>query len=65
MNIQSLSTAEKILLAEKLWESVRENSSRINLPQEQIEELNKRLEALNVDGDKGDSWNIVKERIIS
>lgn len=65
MNIQSLSAPERILLAEELWDSVRTESDGIPLTAEQIELLDSRLAALDdADGDVGDSWVNVKNRII-
>lgn len=63
MDIQSLSTAERILLAEKLWESVRVRSDQIELTPEQAEFLESRLSALESDGEQGDSWGDVRTRI--
>lgn len=65
MDIQSLSVAERILLAEKLWESVRSKSDDIELTAEQVELLESRLSALESDGERGDSWETVKARIVS
>lgn len=65
MDIQSLSVAERILLAEKLWESVRSNSDDIELTAEQVELLESRLSALESDGERGDAWETVKARIAS
>ncbi|MBT4862805.1 MAG: hypothetical protein HON46_18570, partial [Gammaproteobacteria bacterium] len=39
MDIQSLSTPERILLAEELWDSVRTKSDEIEVTPEQIELL--------------------------
>lgn len=64
MNIQSLSTPERILLAEQLWDSVYSESSDIKLTQSQVELIDKRLSALESDGDAGDTWANVKNRII-
>ena len=63
MDIQSLSVAERILLAEKLWDSVRSKSDDIELTAEQVELLESRLSALESDGERGDSWDNVKARI--
>ena len=63
MDIQALSTTERILLAEQLWDSVHANSNEIELTSEQIELLDNRLAALEFDGDLGDSWENVKARI--
>lgn len=61
MDIQSLSTPERILLAEQLWDSVRTESDEIELSPEQIALLESRLQTL--DGESGDSWVNVKARI--
>ena len=65
MDIQSLSTPERILLAEELWDSVRAKSDEIEVTPEQIELLESRLTALASDGDYGDTWENVKKRVIA
>lgn len=65
MDIQPLSTSERILLAERLWESVRLKSDEIELTSEQIDLLESRLLALESDGDLGDSWENVRTRIVN
>lgn len=64
MNIQSLSTPERILLAEELWESVREKSDEIELTPDQVILLESRLKAYESDGELGDSWENVKSRLL-
>jgi len=63
VNIQSLSTSERIQLAEQLWESVRNNADEVNLSKEQVQLLNERLDAFQKDNIQGDSWQSVKTRI--
>ncbi len=63
MNIQQLSTSEKILLAEQLWESVRAESANNELTAAQRQELDNRLAAFEMDQEVGDSWDAVKGRI--
>ena len=65
MDIHSLSTPERILLAEQLWDSVREKSDEIDVTPAQVQLLESRLEALESDGDLGDSWDNVKERVVN
>ncbi len=65
MDIQSLSTPERILLAEQLWDSVREKSDEIEVTPEQIKLLESRLVALESDGDLGDTWENAKERAVN
>ncbi len=63
MNIQQLSTSEKILLIEDLWESVRAESDHSPLTEAQKLELDRRLTAFELDGDLGDTWENVRNRI--
>lgn len=64
MNIQDLSTSEKILLAEQLWESVREEADAASLTDDQRSELDRRLKAYELDPEQGDSWAVVKARLL-
>ena len=63
MKIQQLSTAEKIVLAEEIWESVRADEDSVPITDEQRTELDKRLSAYELDGKLGASWESVKSRI--
>lgn len=65
MNIQELSISERIMLAEKLWDSVASESLAIDIPDDQIKELDRRLDAFEKDKNVGSSWEEVKARIIS
>ena len=65
MEIQELTVSERIILAEKLWDSILNEESEIKLTKTQEVELNKRLDAFMIDHDLGSSWSDVKERIIS
>ena len=65
MEIQELTVSERIILAEKLWDSVLSKESEIKLTQNQEIELDKRLNAFMTDQDPGSSWPDVKKRIIS
>jgi putative addiction module component (TIGR02574 family) len=64
MNIQELSTSERILLAEQLWDSVRTQADEIELTADQLQLLEDRLAALEADGELGDSWQEVKTRVM-
>ena len=61
--LTNLSTAEKMELAEELWESVLEDQSNVHISEEQREELNKRLAQYELDKDKGETWELVRARI--
>ncbi len=64
MNIQQLNTDEKIQLAEQLWESVRVEAGNSELTSLECQELDKRLLAMELDGELGQSWDVVKQRIL-
>ncbi len=65
MDIHSLSTSERILLAEQLWDSVHDKSDEIDISSELKELLEARLAAYEEDGDPGDTWENVRARIES
>ncbi len=65
MRIQELSVSERIVLAEKLWDSIVDGDESIALPEKQKNELDRRLQAFLDDQDVGSSWAEVKERIIN
>lgn len=62
MNIQQLTTSEKIMLVEQLWDSVRADSLAVPLSQDQQQLLDERLNALELDGESGSSWEEVLQR---
>jgi len=64
MDIQSLSVSERILLAQELWESVAEKASEIPVSANQAAVLEQRLQTLVSDENPGESWEIVKRRIL-
>ena len=64
MKIQELSISERIVLAEKLWDSVAAENTPIELSDPQRSELDHRLQAFLDDQDIGSSWSEVKERVI-
>ena len=64
MKIQELTVSERIMLAEKLWDSIVDEGTPIELTKKQRLELDSRLQAFLDDQDTGSSWSEVKERII-
>jgi len=64
MNIQELSSSERILLAQQLWDSVIDHADKMELTERQQQVIEQRLRALEEDGDLGDSWQTVKDRIV-
>jgi putative addiction module component (TIGR02574 family) len=64
MKIQELLTAERIVLAEKLWGSIIDEDTSIELPAKQKLDLDSRLQAFLDDQDVGSTWTEIKYRII-
>ena len=64
MNIQQLSTREKILLTEQLWDSVRADAISSPLTEAQKSELDARLASYELNPEDGNSWENVKIRIL-
>jgi len=65
-NALKLSKAERILLVERLWDSVADEGGpapRLTAPQEA--ELERRLQRLKKTGTLGSDWQTVKKRIIN
>lgn len=60
MDIQKLSQSERILLAEKLWDSVVEEDVLIEISDEQKTELDNRISSFDEDGKPGKSWDEIK-----
>ncbi|MCW8929242.1 MAG: addiction module protein [Gammaproteobacteria bacterium] len=65
MEIQELTVSERIMLAEKLWDSVLSKESEIDLTENQEIELDRRLNSFMTDQELGSSWSDVKKRVIS
>jgi len=51
--LKQLSVEERIRLVEDLWDSIAVDQSAIPLSSEQIEELDRRLDSYEADGDFG------------
>lgn len=58
-----LSKAQRILLAERLWDSVAEEGVSLRLTKAQETELDRRLRRLDKTGPQGSEWSVVKARI--
>ncbi len=63
--LQSLPFEEKLQLVWDLWDSIHEDVSKIPVSKATIEEMERRLEEYRRDGDKGETWDVVRKRIES
>jgi putative addiction module component (TIGR02574 family) len=63
LDFSNLTTAERIQLAEDLWDSVATETGGFPLTAAQQAELDRRLADLESDPGAGDSWETVRARI--
>ena len=62
-DISELSIAERIQLAEDLWDSILEQQEQLPLSPAQQQELDRRLENYKKNPTNGSSWEEVKKRL--
>jgi putative addiction module component (TIGR02574 family) len=63
LDISKLSVAERIQLAEDLWDSVAAETGELPLTEAQAAELDHRLAGLARDPDAGEPWEVVRRRV--
>jgi putative addiction module component (TIGR02574 family) len=59
-----LSAAERIQLAEDLWDSVAAHPEQVETSPDQLAELERRLAELDENPEAGESWDQVKARLL-
>ena len=65
MKIDSLTTNEKVVLAQQLWDSVAVNEDSLDVSANQKAELDRRVTEFEIDGNTGTPWDSVKSRILN
>ncbi len=63
VEISQLSIAERIQLAEDLWDSILERQDELPLTDAQKQELDHRLENYQQEPTSGSTWEEVKQRL--
>jgi putative addiction module component (TIGR02574 family) len=63
VEISQLSIAERIQLAEDLWDSISEQQDELPLTDAQQQELDRRLENYQQDTTPSSTWEEVKQRL--
>lgn len=63
LDISKMSVAERIQLAEDLWDSVAAETGDLPLTDAQRAELERRLDDFERNPDAGESWDVVRARI--
>jgi len=62
-SIERLNVAERIQLAEDIWDSIATRQQVLELPEAQRQELDARVEAHSRDASAGSPWAEVKARL--
>ena len=62
-SILEMSVAERVQLAQDVWDSVVVDSSKLPLTDAQRQELDRRLASYRADPTAGSSWELVRARI--
>jgi putative addiction module component (TIGR02574 family) len=65
LDFDTLSTAEKILHVQDLWDRIAAAPDEVELTEAQRADLDERLEGHRADPDCGSSWEEVRDRIRS
>jgi putative addiction module component (TIGR02574 family) len=63
IDIDTLTTDERLDLIEQLWESLESNSAHVPLSEAQNAELDRRLDEMEQDGAQGIPWEEVLKKI--
>ncbi len=63
INIRELSQAERILLAEELWDSIVQNQDILEVTDSQKKLLDERLAAYKASPEEGCSWEDIKNEM--
>jgi putative addiction module component (TIGR02574 family) len=63
VEINQLSIAERIQLAEDLWDSILDRQDEVPLDRSQQQELDRRLARHQQDPNSGSTWEAVKQRL--
>ncbi len=64
LGIDKLSTAERILLVEELWDSIAADAEQMPLTEPQKQDLERRLQMYQKNSKAGSSWEEVKAGIL-
>ena len=60
---KALPSAQRILLVEKIWDSVAQEQPDLLVSQQQKQQLRDRLATSVADPNRGESWEVVRQRI--
>ncbi|MEO7319118.1 MAG: addiction module protein [Chthoniobacteraceae bacterium] len=62
--LQHLSPSQKLLLVTELWDDLAVNPEKIPVTRQQMDEIDRRLEAYRNDPSEVTTWDAIKARIL-
>jgi len=62
--LRKLSTNEKLLLVEALWDSIASDPDQVEVPEHHITILEERLQSLEEDKTQGKSWEQLRKKYL-
>ena len=62
-DVKKLSIAERIILAEEIWDRIVDEQESLGLTEAQQDELDRRLENYHASPDEGTPWEELKTRL--
>ena len=62
--IKKLSVAERIIIAEQIWDTIVADQESLPVTDAQKDELDRRIEAYHVCPQEGNSWESIKSKLI-
>ena len=65
IDFSKLSPAERLLLAQELWDKAHEETATLPMPAEQRAEIERRLAAVNAGAMPVHPWEEVKQRLLN
>ena len=63
IDVQAMTPQQRLELLDRIWDSLKEDPDNIPLTDSQREELDRRLDNFERDGEKGIPWEEVLDRI--
>ena len=64
LGIDKLTITERLAILDDLWENIASEPDRVPLLDSQREDLQRRLNAIEADPDRGSTWDEVKARLM-
>ena len=63
--VLKLPVSERLRLVEAIWDSIAETPEEVDLTEEQKDELDRRIDAMEKNPEEGSSWSEVRARVWS